>query len=380
MSNKIYVSYEAVQKYLTHYFIQNKKAASLFDAVSYLYNHRNYSYHAKKLILPEPKTIYIKNLYNILKKMTIEVTSIIKSPQANTLSKSVPEKSFFSPKKDANILLQFQHDKNSLHHHDYFELNLVLQGTTEATLNNQKIHLKTGDFIIISPFTPHQINVSSNSIVVCLTLRKSTFDQAFFSLLRNDDLISNFFKHNLYSSEQNYLLFSVSINYQLLETIQNIFLQAYSSKPQANIICCNYISILLSYALQELTKPELFANQNRNLTNQMVAVINLIKEKSASITLTALSKKFGYDKAYLGKLINKSTGHSFNYLRNYYRLKYSCQLLKYGNDSIEIISEKAGYNSPNHFERCFRELFKETPSRYRKRIHNLETSEASRQA
>ncbi|MCH5382210.1 helix-turn-helix domain-containing protein [Lactobacillus paragasseri] len=78
-----------------------------------------------------------------------------------------------------------------------------------------------------------------------------------------------------------------------------------------------------------------------------------------------MAKKLGYDKAYLGKLIIKNTNHSFNYLRNYYRIHNSCQLLQFTDYSIEKISIKTGYSSPNHYERCFRQLMKTTPTKYR---------------
>ena len=92
------------------------------------------------------------------------------------------------------------------------------------------------------------------------------------------------------------------------------------------------------------------------------------KERRISkyITLDTLAQKFNYDKAYLGKLIFKSSDYSFNYLRNYYRIKKSCQLLQFTDHSIAEISNLTGYSSPNHFERCFHQIMKISPSQYRK--------------
>lgn len=364
MSEKIYMAYNKIQDYLNSYFAKHKIEASMFDAIHYLYNQRDFSYESTELNWPEEKCSNLDDLYQVLKNIAIEVTPIIRNSTANRLIKNVSEHSFFNKRQDANILLQFQHDKNQLHKHDYFEINLVLKGMMIATLNEEKRILKKGDFLIISPNTIHQINVESDSIVVCITIRKSTFDKAFFSLIQNDDPISNFFKYNLYSAKQNYLLFSIDINYQLLETIQNIFIQAYSNSSQANIICCSYISILLSYGLQGFTISTLSAQSN-TLTNKITTILNLIKQDSATIELNQIAKKLGYDKAYLGKLIIQNTNHSFNYLRNYYRIHNSCQLLQFTDYSIEKISIKTGYSSPNHYERCFRQLMKTTPTKYR---------------
>lgn len=364
MSEKIYMTYEKIQDYLNHYFSKNNHDSSMFDAIFQLYSQQKFTYSRNTLRLPEQKFSKVDPLYNALKVISIEITPIVRDAHGNKLSKKVYENSFFNKTKDASILLQFQHDKNQLHKHDYFEMNLVLKGTMKITFNKEKLVLKTGDFIIISPETVHQINIDTNSIVVCITIRKSTFDQAFFSLIQNDDVISNFFKYNLYSSKQNYLLFSMNVNYQLLETIQNIFIQSYSNAPQANSICCNYISILLSYGLQELAMSKK-SDHGSNLTSKMTSILNCIKNESATITLTQVSQKFSYDKAYLGKLIAKNTGQSFNSLRNYYRIQKSCYLLKFTDYSIEKISIETGYSSPNHYERCFKQIMKQTPTKYR---------------
>lgn len=369
MSKEIYMTYSKLQTYLNDYFAKHKTEASMFDATYYLYNQKDFSYKPAKLKWQEEKFSNLSDLYQVLQNIAIDVTPIIRDPIGNQLLKNVSEHYFFNKRQDANILLQFQHDKNQLHQHNYFEINLVLRGSLTATLNKEKRILKKGDFLIISPNTIHQINVKNDSIVVCITIRKSTFDQAFFSLIQNDDPISNFFKYNLYSSDQNYLLFSIKINYQILETIQNIFIQAYSNSSQANIICYNYISILLSYGLEEFTAHTI-SSHNTTLTSKITTILNWIKQDSPTIKLEQIAKKIGYDKAYLGKLIIKNTGHSFNYLRNYYRISNSCQLLQFTDYSIEKISIKTGYSSPNHYERCFRQLMKTTPTKYRSNNKN----------
>lgn len=160
------MAYNKIQDYLNSYFAKHKIEASMFDAIHYLYNQRDFSYKSTELNWPEEKCSNLDDLYQVLKNIAIEVTPIIRNSTANRLIKNVSEHSFFNKRQDANILLQFQHDKNQLHKHDYFEINLVLKGMLIATLNEEKRMLKKGDFLIISPNTIHQINVGSDSIVV----------------------------------------------------------------------------------------------------------------------------------------------------------------------------------------------------------------------
>lgn len=366
MSQDIYISYAHIQEFLNNFFEKNKKTASMFDAVNYLYSTHQYSYFPIPLKPAEPKLMDVKSLYKELTKLTIKVTPIVKNINVNQLTHTISENAFFSKRKDASILLQFQNEESKLHHHDYFEMNLVLQGKMDIICSEDKMTLKDGDFIIISPYTSHQVHVLPNSVVICITIRKSTFDEAFFGLVKSDDIISNFFKQNLYSFNRNYLLFSVPINYQLLETIQNIFAAAYSNSSQANTICCAYISILLSYALEDISQLHSASPHSRNLVHKIASVIHTIEKNPDVITLPSLSQSFNYDKDYLGKLIKRNTGYSFNYLRNYYRIKKSCQLLQFSDKSIDEISRMTGYSSPNHFERCFRQITNTSPTRFRK--------------
>lgn len=269
-------------------------------------------------------------------------------------------------KRDARILLQFQNEHTYLHYHNYFEINFVLKGDMLFRLKNKQHKLTEGGFVIISPNALHQIDVSENSIVVCITIKKSTFDDVFFNLSKDDNLLSQFFNYNLYSSNQNSLILDAKIDQSILTTISNIFIETYSSAPQANQICCNYISILFSYILRNLIQTDNLRTNASNLTSKLVSIINFIKENSADITLNELSQKFNYNPDYLGKLIKKNTNKTFNYLRNYYRIEKSCNLLKYTTTSIDEISSIVGYNSPNHFERCFQQFEKVSPRKYRK--------------
>lgn len=364
--NNIYMSYTEIQKYLNTTFATQHQKASLFDAIYALYKSGRYNYSISSNRTDKINSIKTKqDLFNFLENITVlDVTSIIHKPKQ--LYQNVTEDYFMFYKRDARILLQFQNERTYLHYHNYFEINFVLKGNMILNLNNEKHKLTEGGFVIISPNTLHQVDVSKDSVVVCITIKKSTFDNVFFNLLKDDNLLSQFFNYNLYSSNQNSLILYTKIDQPILTTISNIFSETYSTAPQANQICSNYISILFSYILRNLIQTDNLKTNAGNLTSKLVSIINFIKENSADITLSELSQKFNYNPDYLGKLIKKNTNRTFNYLRNYYRIQKSCNLLKYTTASIDEISSTVGYNSPNHFERCFQQFEKVSPRKYRK--------------
>ncbi|MCB0471792.1 MAG: helix-turn-helix transcriptional regulator, partial [Flavobacteriaceae bacterium] len=51
------------------------------------------------------------------------------------------------------------------------------------------------------------------------------------------------------------------------------------------------------------------------------------------------------------------------FLRNE-RLKASCELLKDQNLTIAEVAYMSGFNDPNYFSKCFKDLFNITPTEY----------------
>lgn len=369
MNRRIYMSYDAIQKYLSFCFLTKHQKISLLDAIFHLYQKSNYSYKLPKNVNSLTMAHDSFSLYQGLQNLTVDVTPIIQKPQQ--IYKNVSESYFMFAEKDAKILLQFQNELVHFHEHDYFEIDLVLEGETKFFTNNSVCNLQKGDLVIISPGTAHKIEVIERSIVICIVMKKSTFDDSFFNLIKADNILADFFNKCLYSSTENYLTFNVQITKKILQIIQNIFVESYSSLPQSNEICCNLISILLSYALRSLSETNNFKTYNDVHTNNFSKIINTIKMDCDTVKLKELARRYNYDKAYLGKLISKKTGHSFNYLRNYYRIQRSCNLLKYTDDSISSISEQTGFSSVNSFERNFRQLCMLTPSSYRRKYERF---------
>ncbi|MBP2058259.1 YesN/AraC family two-component response regulator [Lactobacillus colini] len=356
-----YVSCRDIQQYLNNYYEKTKKTASLYDAVFGLYQQRQF-HNLKNKQLPSSNNLQ-DQLINSLLDLKLDMLPMVTKP--SQLDKNVSENYFMFNKKDARIMLQFHHEKTNMHYHDYFEINIVLKGQMKFTCQNETQIIKENSLVIISPLAHHKIEIIDDSQVICIAIKKSTFDNNFFSLLKNDNLLSKFFSNNLYSSSYNFLLFHIQTDELLIRTLQRIVDESYSDSPYANEICCNYISILLSYILRDLSNSTYNHPKNNFLPNKIAAIINLIKFQSNSVNLDFLSKNYGYDKAYLGKLIKQNTGHSFNYLRNYYRIQNSRRLLEFSDKSIAIISQEVGYNSPNHFERCFQKFMGTSPIKYR---------------
>ena len=117
---------------------------------------------------------------------------------------------------------------------------------------------------------------------------------------------------------------------------------------------------------------KIFAELNREGSHES-STAHLIKkhiesEYASKITLTSISRKFGYSEEYLSRLFKKSFGTTpHNHLINV-RLEQSMWLLENTELSAERISNAVGYGDFSSFWRAFKRKYSINPSEVRDRI------------
>ena len=68
--------------------------------------------------------------------------------------------------------------------------------------------MHTGDLCLIQPQVNHALDVSDESVIIDVLIRRSTFRHYFYSILQGDNLLANFFMSTLYSRQGiDYLIF-----------------------------------------------------------------------------------------------------------------------------------------------------------------------------
>jgi AraC-like DNA-binding protein len=90
-----------------------------------------------------------------------------------------------------------------VHHHDFFELFYVLEGNCHHRVGQSDTRLRSGDCCLIQPGVAHAIDVSDESIVIDILIRKSTFRAHFFDVLRGLilDIYLEFYNREKYHGE-----------------------------------------------------------------------------------------------------------------------------------------------------------------------------------
>ena len=111
-------------------------------------------------------------------------------------------------------------------------------------------------------------------------------------------------------------------------------------------------------------EQELFAAFHRLVTEEQLF-------KKPSLTRDEVVTQLGVNKNILVSMLQQYVGLSFTDYINNLRLAYALELLSdSGNDTIELIAEKAGFGSSRTLYRLFRERYEMSPSDYKRIVLN----------
>ena len=96
-------------------------------------------------------------------------------------------------------------------------------------------------------------------------------------------------------------------------------------------------------------------------------ILNFIAESyTTDIRVDEISKIFGYNEKYIGKLFLKHIGKTIKEYVNEKRLSLSTKLLRNTDLSITEIALKSGFNNVTYFNRLFKQKYNMSPNKYRK--------------
>jgi AraC family cel operon transcriptional repressor len=281
------------------------------------------------------------------------------------------EYSFFGSKYLSDLVLM-KHPRYSPinpHMHNYFEALYVLKGEFEHTVSSHTFTMRAGDFCIVSPLVEHVLSVFSDDIIVInLMIRRSTFEDIFFHLLRWNNVLSFFFLNNIHSNSiSDYILFHTDQDEQIKDMILDMFLE-FENKQ-------NYFSTILNSKLVTLFAKLLREHENHyelpSTTSQKnirsFELLLYIQEHYKTVTLEEIAEQFHFSKEYTSRLIKSSTGRTFTQIHRNIRMNKATTLLANTNITINSIAEEIGYLNPEHFNRTFKKVYGMSPGDYRKK-------------
>ena len=283
------------------------------------------------------------------------------------LKKRVDENDVIPLLRDVFIIRHSRYTRPYLHRHNYVELDYVVEGSCTLHFEEEKGRtLRAGELCIVAPYSNHDIEITDESTIYCIMLRRSTFETSFFSLLLRNDVLSLFFRMTLQEeSKPNYIIFRTD-NLRWMQTmVQNAMLECHKTDEYSNVCCISFINIMLACLLRSSSEtPQLYSYCGGK---DFSPVLNYIRQNYRALTLTELAEHFHYSKPYLCALIKQNTGVSFTELIKHIRMTRATEYLINSSRSVSEIAEVLGYHSSDHFSRVFRTTYGMSPQQYRKK-------------
>lgn len=134
------------------------------------------------------------------------------------------------------------------------------------------------------------------------------------------------------------------------------------------IYCYEYIEKLL----ENIIDNSLLFSLNCNSYNIYVkkAIEYVHNNYNQHISIDEVSDFLCINKSYFCNLFKKSTGVTFSYFLNYFRIEKSKKLLENSNLSLLDVALEVGFTNQNYFTMVFKKIKGKTPSQYKKILLN----------
>lgn len=369
MENKMvdmYVLSGMIQSILTNSYLNNKTKKNFGDAVLELYEKNKYV--TLKPSLPKESFWNILSddeFLDLLNNIPICINTILENKSITKFSE-LKENIILREHSDIFVNKHFNYINDKTHFHDYFEIYYVFKGNCEFQFERERRTLREGELCIIAPTSLHNIITDNvDSIIISIAIRKSTFDNTFFTLLSQNDLLSYFFRTVLYNkTTSNYLLFHTENSQDIKIIIKNLIIENNKGDLYYNSCSISWANLLFSTILRNYSKTVQF--NTYDIGSNFSLILQYIQNNYKNLTLNALAEYFHYSESHLSILIKKNLGLKFTTLITNLKMEDAKDYVIKTDLPIEKISEYVGYNSVEHFSRMFKRYYKKSPQQYRK--------------
>jgi len=277
------------------------------------------------------------------------------------------------------LLCCFEETKYSigLHNQNFYEVNIVSNGSGEHYINGIGFAVRLGDVFVIPPGVDHGYKSNGRLNVYHLLIHPLFFDKY------HSDLISQKGYHMLFTVEpffraETFFRYGLKLKRKdfarVLSFCRDLNCELRDNNPKKKIICqamgllivsqlCRYYEIYYSTFLETV-----------HVHREMKAISTVLEFIQAhyenKITLGELASAANLNQIYFSRLFKKITGMSpFSYLIEY-RIMEAKNLLRETDLKITEIAQRTGFFDSAHFTKHFSRLAGMSPKRYRENILN----------
>jgi AraC-like DNA-binding protein len=241
-----------------------------------------------------------------------------------------------------------------LHMHDYYEIELVIEGEAVQWLNGARFPIAEGSLFMLSPEDMHRFTTD-------MPLR-------LLSIKVLDDMIPADLRQLLALARGGVF---AQMEGEALTAAKRVFIAIHDELAQAGPFfkprCYSYLTLLVTglFAVAEKAMP---AETHKPIMNYLRVALDYISANyRAPISLADVSAACNVSPCYFSTIFAQYVGCNFSKYLIDFRLRKAQALLTETDMSVLDIAFESGFGSLSNFLRAFRRHFDTTPSKYRAR-------------
>ena len=248
-----------------------------------------------------------------------------------------------------------------LHHHDFYEVYLLLRGRVEYIVENQIYRMRPGDWMVTSPLELHQARIATDADAYerfVLWISRSYLDR--LSTPRTS--LTRCFDTSV-ENHTNLLRLPGTTGAQMRSIIERLS-ALQSNKEYGSDLLAQGALVELMIGLNRAAE-ERGDNRPAGSSDQVVdAVLHYINEHySETLTLDQLAEKFFISKYHLLRKFDAQVGTTVHRYILQKRLLNAKQLLSGGVPPNEVC-QYCGFGDYANFYRAFKAEYNQTPRQY----------------
>lgn len=243
-------------------------------------------------------------------------------------------------------------------HHMMYELNYVLEGSQIYMINDQSFEQQAGELVIVPPMMLHQFRVESGARTKYFTAHIKIMEPTFLQqMMKAAPLMihpSTRLSKDLNIHVQ-HLMMSLENKDSFISILRQIFDISYQIEQ-----FCEQESVLLQ------SDQELSYQIAREIEKLLVPSDGL-EEVSFPNWFEQISKRLGFSRRHCSRIFREIYQMSPRDYLSILRQQEAMQILLKGEDSIEQIAHRIGYENVQSFIRQFTKWTGMTPGTFRKK-------------
>lgn len=245
---------------------------------------------------------------------------------------------------------------SQMHIHDYYEIEIFLDGEGETVINQTKHSIQPGSVFLVTPADIHSYTFKDGAKVLSIAFTPDVLEYSpFLEILYPMQHISAF------------------LNESSLKTLLNYVDRIKEECDEKKQFGKKYISMLLSCILIDLYRSN---KNNSNIVEHSIpyyipvqkALYYIRSHFKEKITLKSVADYSNVSPSTLSKKFSEYVKIGFNDYLMDLRLEYAKMLIFNTSEQITDIAFYSGFNSLSYFQRAFIEKYGVTPKSLRKNM------------